>query len=204
MFGFLGDLDFRTAPRLGRRVRSAGAANSLLRSAAADVPVDVPATGSRASGVRRRLPRQPGLMPASGPSRRPLFLLAVAAVAAFAAFELGAWWVDRVWFFQWATAREGRPALSGVWVGQLATGTGRPRGVLVEMGRHIPKRRPTRCDRCGSIRGRALTCDERGAELAYRLIGTPSDRRATRVELSVAPTVDPPPDGLEMSTLIGG
>jgi len=143
-------------------------------------------------------------MSASAPSRRPLFLLAAAAIAAFVAFELGLWWLDRVWFFQWATAREGRPALSGVWVGQLATGTGRPRGVLVELRRHVPKRRPHRCDRCGSIRGRALTCDERGNERAYRLSGTPSDRRATRVEISAGPAVDPPPDGLEMNTLIGG
>jgi hypothetical protein len=124
------------------------------------------------------------------------------AAAALLVLSVGSDWFDRAWRYPWSNAASGRPTLTGQWVGALATGSGRPRGVFLELERDIPEPR-RRCRGCSTIKGRALTCDEGGREQRYRVTGNPDDRRATRLHLGTIPTADPPPDGLELGTLVG-
>jgi hypothetical protein len=118
---------------------------------------------------------------------------------------IGNLYLDR-WLYPWADASGGRPVLMGTWVGQLTTGGGRPRAVLMELVREQPSPssdRPCRgCD--DGIEGTAVTCDERGRVWRYHVSGTPDDRHATRLLAGTQPVTVPRPDGLSMSAVRGG
>jgi hypothetical protein len=111
--------------------------------------------------------------------------------------------VDRrlnAFLYPWDDASAG-PTLSGTWVGRLTTGSGRPRGVLMELHRWKSKR-VRGCATCASIEGSARVCDERGADVSYTVGGKPGDRRANTVTIGAVP-VPPPPTGLEFSSVRG-
>jgi hypothetical protein len=140
-------------------------------------------------------------MSASATDRKKLLLviagLGAAAVALFV--------VNRqldAFLYAWDNRSSGRPTLSGTWVGRLTTGSGRPRGVFMELHRWKPQR-GLDCPTCAHIEGTALVCDERGGSQRYRVGGEPGDRHATTLHLGVSPVAQPPPDGLELSSMRG-
>ncbi|HET6229036.1 MAG TPA: hypothetical protein VFE05_03090 [Longimicrobiaceae bacterium] len=125
---------------------------------------------------------------------------------AAAVFFLGAWWVNRqadAWLYAWADEGSGRPTLTGTWVGQMVTGGGQPRALLLELHRWFPENDRSPCPRCPSIEGSALVCDARGAVVPYSAGGDPGNRMATQMQVGVSPSVKPPPDGLELSVVRG-
>jgi hypothetical protein len=115
--------------------------------------------------------------------------------------------LDRL-FLPWAFARADRPALTGTWVGSLATATGRPRGVVFELRLPEPQGegglvRDWRSAPYGELEGTARVCDERGQVRAYTLEGEPENRQATRLYLYATPVETPRPQGLTFSWING-
>jgi hypothetical protein len=102
-------------------------------------------------------------------------------------------------FNPWARAN---PSLFGTWTGSLTAGNGERLIVSLELQRALTERGSI-CMKCAQIEGSVATCDARGAVLRYRVSGSPSDRQARRVHLGAQPEREPPPDGLELDTLIG-
>jgi hypothetical protein len=124
-------------------------------------------------------------------------LFLVLAVAISGAGDL----LERV-LYPWSFSSGGRPALVGTWVGEMRTGRGLPRGVLLDMDRHRSTGR-RRCGNCNNVEGEARMCDERGLVRSYNLWGTVADRRGSALRMGLTAEPDPPPDGLSMSHLRG-
>lgn len=102
-------------------------------------------------------------------------------------------------FFPWVHAQ---PPLLDEWVGRLTTGNGVRLVVAMALERDLTSDDRV-CVRCNQIKGRADTCDERGTVLRYRISGSPKDRQGRQLHLGAIPVPQPPPDGLELDTLIG-
>ena len=103
-------------------------------------------------------------------------------------------------FYPWVRAS---PPITGEWVGRLTTGSGRPRAVYLTIDLATDQDGDRPCAKCSKLEGTGRMCDERGQERPYRIFGSPEDRRATRLHLGASPAVDPPPDGLELSSMRG-
>jgi hypothetical protein len=132
--------------------------------------------------------------------RARIVLVVAGIVVAFCGVLLFGRAMDKL-LYPWDDAANG-PTLTGTWVGELRTGRGKPRAVLLDMHRWHPKR-AGRCSGCATIEGTAMTCDERGQQWRYRAGGKSGDRHATALLVGMSPTADPPPDGLELSSVRG-
>jgi hypothetical protein len=115
--------------------------------------------------------------------------------------------MDRL-FAPWAFDHEGRPALTGLWVGRLTTATGQSRGVLLELLLPKPNRRHgfTRSWRQsphGTLGGSARVCDPQGQVRSYTVDGKPADRQATQINFFAGPSERPVPNGLTLSWVQG-
>lgn len=114
---------------------------------------------------------------------------------------------DRL-FAPWAFEHTGQPALTGRWIGQLTTATGRTHGVLLELLLPAPKGR-TGLVRdwenapYGEIGGTARLCDELGQVRVYNIDGEPEDRQATHIAFYASPSETPAPNGLTISWVRG-
>lgn len=102
-------------------------------------------------------------------------------------------------FFPWV---HGQPPLLDQWVGRLTTGNGVRLVVAITLERDLTDDERI-CIRCNQVKGTADTCDERGTVLRYRISGSPKDRQGRQLHLGAIPVPQPPPDGLELDTLIG-
>lgn len=105
-------------------------------------------------------------------------------------------YLDDVLFNPWALAE---PPLVDYWSGHLTTGNGVPLAIALDLRRAITEE----CHNCAEIEGRAATCNGRGEVRRYRISGSPKDRHATDLLLGAVPDPQPPPDGLEFSTVRG-
>jgi hypothetical protein len=122
-------------------------------------------------------------------------------VVAFGVISAGELLETKV-LYPWSDASGGRAALVGTWVGEMRTGRGAPRGVLVAMDRHRSTGR-RRCGNCPNVDGEARMCDEGGVVRVYTLWGTVENRRGSALRMGLTPSPDPPPDGLSLSHLRG-
>lgn len=123
-----------------------------------------------------------------------LVIVVAGAMALFSVLD----YVSDLLFNPWALAR---PSVMGEWAGRLTPGDGVPLALWLELHR-APSAREE-CVRCSQLEGSALTCDGRGTIRRYSVSGSPYDRRAHRLHLGAGPEASPPPDGLELSTVIG-
>lgn len=132
--------------------------------------------------------------------RSSRFMLILTIAAAVAISVLAPQLLDRL-FAPWAFENDGRPALTGSWVGSLATATGKPRGVVLEIILSEPKGRgglvrDWRSAPYGEFDGTARMCDERGQVRSYTIEGEPKDRHATHLSFYTSPVETPAPEGL--------
>ena len=104
--------------------------------------------------------------------------------------------------YPWSDTSGGRAALVGTWVGEMRTGRGEPRGVLLELERYQSTGRGI-CGRCNNVVGTARSCDGRALVREYTIWGTVADRRGSALRMGLTPNPDPPPDGLALSHLRG-
>lgn len=125
-------------------------------------------------------------------------LLIVVAMAAFVLTDAANRVIDAL-FFPWAFADP--PLLAG-WSGTLTAGNGDRLTMTLALERDYTNRDEV-CVRCNQIKGSATTCDAQGRIRRYRISGSPRDRQARQLHLGASPEPDPPPDGLELDTLIG-
>jgi hypothetical protein len=102
-------------------------------------------------------------------------------------------------FFPWVFAR---PPLLDDWTGRLRAGNGDTLTIGLTL-RRTTSDSPEGCVRCNQIEGAAATCDAQGRLRRYRISGSPRDRHGRELHLGAVPDADPPPDGLELDTLIG-
>ena len=114
---------------------------------------------------------------------------------------------DRL-FAPWAFERNGQPALTGHWTGQLTTATGQTYGVLLDLLLPEPKgRRGLARDwenaPYGELGGTARLCDENGQRRLYTIDGEPEDRQATHIVFYAGPSETPAPNGLTISWVKG-
>jgi hypothetical protein len=124
-------------------------------------------------------------------------LIFLAIVALF--FLFGRWAADAV-FFPWAHAD---PPLLAQWSGRLTAGNGERFEVTLDLRRaNFDDQGTNLCNKCPQIDGAATMCDAMGRTNVYQIFGTPSDRQGRRLHLGAKHTQDPPPDGLELDTLI--
>jgi hypothetical protein len=115
--------------------------------------------------------------------------------------------LDRL-FAPWAFEHNGRPALTGSWVGLLTTATGQSHGVLLELLLPEPKGeeglvRAWREAPYGALGGTARVCDQRGQVRSYTIEGEPEDRQATHLTFHANPSETPARDGLTISWVKG-
>lgn len=108
----------------------------------------------------------------------------------------------------WAFEQDGRPALTGSWVGRLTTATGQSRGVLLELLLPEPNRRrgfsrSWRQSPHGTLGGSARVCDPHGQVRSYTVDGKPADRQATHLTFFAGPSERPVPNGLTLSWVKG-
>lgn len=108
----------------------------------------------------------------------------------------------------WAFEHAGQPALTGRWIGQLTTATGRTYGVLLELLLPEPKGRAGLVRDWenapyGEIAGTVRLCDEHGQEQLFTIDGEPEDRQATHITFHAEPSAMPAPNGLTISWVRG-
>ena len=138
------------------------------------------------------------------------WLLAIAAIGAFA---LGLDWIgnrmDRA-RFPWGYKDSGRPALAGTWVGTMVTGSGQRLGMLMDielapLDRGHRRRHPIiRTQRSRWLEGRVLVCSPPGGVRRFEADGKPYDTKAaSRFHLAMSPADSVPPDGLSPSHIQG-
>jgi hypothetical protein len=122
-------------------------------------------------------------------------------LAAFAAFALSPAMnrIHDVLFYPWAHAD---PPLFDRWAGGFTAGNGDRLDLVLVLHRHLASDGSI-CERCNQIEGTAVTCDARGAIRRYRVAGSPKDRQGRQLHIGASPSQSPPPDGLELDTLIG-
>ena len=131
---------------------------------------------------------------------RLVFILLGVGVAVFACWKI-AQRVD-AFLYPWANERSGLPTLTGAWMGYAKTPAGSPLGVLLELHRRRPEQ-GSECGGCDTLLGRAVTCDDKGVQLNYRVSGKPADRRATRFSLGAAPVDPARADEMELAGIRG-
>lgn len=124
-----------------------------------------------------------------------------ALLAAFAAFVLSPAmnWIHDMLFYPWAHAD---PALFDRWAGRFTAGNGDRLDLVLVLHRRLESD-GTVCARCNQIEGTAITCDARGTVRRYDIAGSPKDRGGHHLHIGAIPAQSPPPDGLELDTLIG-
>jgi hypothetical protein len=135
-------------------------------------------------------------------ANRFVILILIAIVV----FGGNAFWrqIDK-WRFPWAYGGDGRPTLTGTWVGSLRTGSGASRGVMLDVslpGLNGGGRRYRRT-KYGTLEGTARSCDEAGQIRSFTVSGAPEDRAASRIHLGATPVEKPEPEGLTISNLQG-
>lgn len=136
--------------------------------------------------------------PRQSSTLRNVGVLALVVVAAYFLPNLLNHLSDRM-FFPWALAR---PPLLDRWVGELTTGNGNRLTVALMLERDLTDSGYV-CVRCAQLEGFASTCDDRGAVRRYRLSGSPTNREGRELRLGASPMPEPPPEGLELSTIRG-
>ena len=115
-----------------------------------------------------------------------------------------------MWRFPWAYAESGRPTLTGTWVGQATTGSGKRLGVFLDiqmapLDYHRKRGTAIRTQRNSWLIGRALVCGSPGVVQHFTMWGTPDDKATgSRFHLSLS-TADSTrvPDGLAPSHIRG-
>jgi len=122
------------------------------------------------------------------------------AIVALSFLGVARWVADAV-FFPWSHAD---PPLLAQWSGRLTAGNGERFEVTLDLRRaNFDDELTNLCNKCSQIDGAATMCDAAGRTKVYHISGTPSDRRGRILHLGAKPMQDPPPDGLELDTLIG-
>jgi hypothetical protein len=117
--------------------------------------------------------------------------------------------VDR-WRFPWAYAESGKPTLTGTWVGQATTGSGKRVGMFLDiqmapLDYHRKHGTAIRTQRNSWLIGRALGCPSPGTVQRFTMWGTPDDKATgTRFHLALSPADSlSVPDGLTPSHIRG-
>jgi hypothetical protein len=137
----------------------------------------------------------------------------VLALALVAAVTLGLDVVGRVvdrWRFPWAYAESGNPTLTGTWVGQATTGSGKRVGMFLDiqmapLDYHRKRGTAIRTQRNSWLIGRALACPSPGTVQRFIMWGTPDDKATGarfHLALSQADSLSVP-DGLAPSHIRG-
>jgi hypothetical protein len=137
------------------------------------------------------------IRPRSAPVR--LALLIVVLSALYGVVE-GLDLLSDAVFMPWVFAK---PPLLDDWSGRLVAGNGDALTLRLTLRRASRSGRSEGCVRCSQIEGTAITCDAHGKVLRYRLSGSPRDRHGRDLHLGAVPEQQPPPDGLELDTLVG-
>ena len=124
-----------------------------------------------------------------------------ALLAAFAVFVLSPAmnWIRDMIFDPWAHAT---PSLFDHWSGRFTAGNGDRLDLVLVLRRRVESDGIV-CGRCNQIEGTAVTCDARGTVRRYEVSGSPRDRQGHQLHIGAIPAQSPPPDGLELDTLIG-
>lgn len=104
--------------------------------------------------------------------RRILFLAGLVGAG------IGAFIVIEAVFTPWARSLTGEPTLTGEWLGEMTTATGRKHAVWLQLQHRIPTGRSS-CSNCSRIEGIVRTCTS-GAMRAYRLWGDVENWRGTQ------------------------
>jgi hypothetical protein len=138
------------------------------------------------------------------------WLLALAAICAFAlGMEAIGNRMDRA-RFPWGYKDSGRPALAGTWVGTMVTGSGRRLGMLMDvelapLDRGHRRRTPIiRTQRSHWLEGPVMVCTIPGGIRRFEADGKPYDTKAaSRFHLAMSPSDSVPPDGLSPSHIQG-
>ena len=137
----------------------------------------------------------------------------VLALALVAGVTLGLDFVGKrvdMWRFPWAYAESGQPTLTGTWVGQATTGSGKRVGLFLDIQMaplDYHRRRGTafRTQRNSWLIGRALACPRPGVVQRFTMWGTPDDKATGarfHLALSEADSTSVP-DGLAPSHIRG-
>jgi hypothetical protein len=129
--------------------------------------------------------------------RQATFWLVV--IAAFVLSDAPQWVMDAL-YFPWAHAD---PPLIDRWAGEFTDGNGDRLALVVLLKRTESVSGEVICYNCSQIEGIAVTCDARGLVRRYRISGTPKDRQGSQIHFGAVSDQSPPPDGLELDTLIG-
>jgi hypothetical protein len=108
-------------------------------------------------------------------------------------------YVHDMLFHPWAHAD---PSLFDRWAGRLTAGNGDRLDLVVVLQRRFDSDGSV-CANCNQIEGTAVTCGDNGTIRRYRLAGSPRDRQGRQLHIGAVPAPSPPPDGLELDTLIG-
>jgi len=102
---------------------------------------------------------------------RAILLLAMAALVAAAYLLLEAL------FTPWARSLTGAPTLTGEWVGEMTTASGRRFQVWLVIRHAVPT---GNCASCPRIEGEVRTCEAGGEQRRYRMWGDVDNWRGTR------------------------
>ena|SRR5688572_2794560 len=111
--------------------------------------------------------------------------------------------------FPWGYVTPGVSTLAGTWVGPVATKSGEPLAMLIDMklaplDYHRRRGQMFRTRRSTWLIGRVLTCKGPGRPAEFVLDGDPEDQReASRFRLSMHPADSISPDGLAPSHMKG-
>ena len=108
---------------------------------------------------------------------------------------------------RWAFGIDGHAPLTGDWVGQLITATGRARVVHVELAiaeaNSRSRSRVSQGAPHGTLEGTLHSCDEHGTIREYTVDGEPKDRDARSFSIHAKPVEKPPSQGLTFNWIQG-
>jgi hypothetical protein len=120
-------------------------------------------------------PRQPG-----APRRKVSRARAIVLLSGMAALVVVIYLGLEALFSPWARSLIGGPTLTGEWVGEMTTASGR----RLQMWLLVEHRMPTgKCANCPRIEGKVRTCEVAGEKREYRLSGNVENWRGTAFRL---------------------
>jgi len=125
-------------------------------------------------------------------------VLWLAVIAAFVLSPIPNWITDTL-FFPWVHAD---PPLFGRWAGDLTAGDGHHLDLVMVLRRKTWSDEGV-CTTCSQLQGTAVTCDAQGTVRRYDVDGSPKDRQGHELHIGALSAESPPPEGLELDTLIG-
>jgi hypothetical protein len=107
------------------------------------------------------------------PVSRPRFFLMLGGLVALV---VGCFLLIEAAFTPWARSITGGPTLTGEWMGEIRTASGRQILLWMKLEHFIPT---DQCADCPALEGRARTCEANGEQREYRLWGDVENWRGT-------------------------